>query len=161
MSTWLKAGLIGGAVVAVLSIVLTFAGQTMGLECAIWLLTLLAFAGIGALAAYWLPPIRQAGRAAGQGALAAVLAQLIGGLVLTVLIVIRSSMVDTAAVLQQLDPAMLDSLAEAGMDTQALEAIVGPVGAIFSGSLCCVGGLIFAAILGAVGGALVAAIKPE
>jgi hypothetical protein len=161
MSSWLKAGLIGGAVVALLSIVLTFVGQTLGLECAIWLVTLLVFAGIGALAAYWLPPLRQAGPAAGQGALAAVLAQLIGGLVLTVLTVVRSSFIDTGAVLSQLDPAMLDSLAEAGVDMQAMEAMIGPVGAIFSGGLCCVGGLIFAAILGAIGGALVAAIKPD
>ena len=35
MSSWLKAGLIGGAVLALLSILLTFAGQTLGLECAI------------------------------------------------------------------------------------------------------------------------------
>jgi hypothetical protein len=161
MSSWLKAGLIGGAVLAVLSILLTFVGQTLGLECAIELLTLLVFAGIGALAAYWMPPLRQAGPAAGRGAMAASLAQLIGGVVLTVLTVVRSTFVDTEAVITNIDPALLESLAEAGVDMQALETMMGPVGAVFSGSLCCVGGLIFAAILGAVGGALVAAIKPE
>ena len=46
-------------------------------------------------------------------------------------------------------------------DVQALETMLGPAGAMLSGSLCCVGGLIFAAILGAVGGALFAAIKPD
>jgi hypothetical protein len=161
MSSWLKAGLIGGAVLAFLSILLTFVGQTLGLECAIELLTLLVFAGIGALAAYWMQPLRQAGPAAGQGAMAAMLGQLIGGIVLTVITVIRSAFVDTEAVIANLDPAFLDSLVEMGVDPQALETMMGPVGAVFSGGLCCVGGLIFAAILGAVGGALVAAIKPD
>lgn len=161
MSSWLKAGLIGGAVLALLSILLTFLGQTMGIECAIELLTLLVFAGIGALAAYWMPPIRQAGPAAGQGALAAVLAQLIGGVVLTILSVIRASFVDTSAVISNLDPTFLDSLAEIGVDVQALETMMGPAGAVLSGGLCCLGGLIFAAILGAVGGAIFAAIKSD
>jgi hypothetical protein len=161
MSSWLKAGLIGGAVLALLSILLTFLGQTLGLECAIELLTLLVFAGIGALAAYWMPPIRQAGPAAGQGALAAVLAQLIGGIVLTILSVIRTSFVDTSAVISNLDPALLDSLVEMGLDVQVVETMMGPAGAVLSGSLCCLGGLIFAAILGAVGGALFAAIKSD
>jgi hypothetical protein len=161
MSSWLKAGLIGGAVLALLSILLTFLGQTLGLECAIELLTLLVFAGIGALAAYWMPPIRQAGPAAGQGALAAVLAQLIGGIVLTILSVIRASFVDTSAVISNLDPALLDSLVEMGLDVQVVETMMGPAGAVLSGSLCCLGGLIFAAILGAVGGALFAAIKSD
>jgi hypothetical protein len=161
MSSWLKAGLIGGAVLALLSILLTFLGQTLGLECAIELLTLLVFAGIGALAAYWMPPIRQAGPAAGQGALAAVLAQLIGGIVLTILSVIRASFVETSAVISNLDPALLDSLVEMGLDVQVVETMMGPAGAVLSGSLCCLGGLIFAAILGAVGGALFAAIKSD
>ena len=42
---------------------------------------LMAYIGIGMLAAYWMPPIREAGPAATQGAGAAALAALIGGIV--------------------------------------------------------------------------------
>jgi hypothetical protein len=161
MSSWLKAGLVGGAVLALISLLLTFFGQTVGLGCGITLLALLAFAGTGALAVYWMPPIREAGRSAGQGAMAAVIAQVIGGIAFTVLGVIQTSLVDTADVLSSIDPALLDQMVELGVDIQALETMLGPAGALLSGSFCCVGGLIFAAILGAVGGALFAAIKPE
>jgi len=161
MSSWLKAGLIGGAALALISLLLTFFGQTVGLGCGIMLLALLAFAGTGALAAYWMPPIREAGPAAGQGAMAAVIAQVIGGIAFTIFGVIQTSLVDTADVLSTIDPALLDQLVEMGVDIQTLETMLGPAGALFSGSFCCVGGLIFAAILGAVGGALLAAIKPE
>jgi hypothetical protein len=161
MSSWLKAGLIGGAVLALISLFLTFFGQTVGLGCGIALLALLAFASTGALAVYWMPPIREAGRAAGQGAIAAVLAQVIGGITFTVFGVIQTSLVDTADVISSIDPALLDQLTEMGVEIQALETMLGPAGAVLSGSFCCVGGLIFAAILGAVGGALFAAIKPE
>ena len=161
MSSWLKAGLIGGAVLAFISLLLTFFGQTVGLGCGITLLALLAFAGTGALAVYWMPPIREAGRAAGQGAMAAVIAQVIGGIAFTIFGVIQTSLVDATEVLSSIDPALLDQLVEMGVDIQALETMLGPAGALLSGSFCCVGGLIFAAILGAVGGALLAAIKPE
>ena len=80
MSPWLKAGLIGGAVLIVLNL--------LGLIPCVGLITcilgVLAYAGIGALAAYWMPPVRVAGQAAGQGALAALVAGLIGGVVNTV-----------------------------------------------------------------------------
>ena len=161
MSSWLKAGLIGGAALAFISLLLTFFGQSVGLGCGITLLALLAFAGTGALASYWMPPIREAGRAAGQGALAAVLAQVIGGIAFTIFGVIQTALVDTTEVISSLDPALVDQLVEMGVDIQALETMLGPAGALLSGSLCCVGGLIFAAILGAVGGALYAAIKPD
>jgi len=160
MSSWLKAGLIGGAALALISLLLVFAGG-LGLECTLELLTLLAFAGIGVLAAYWMPPVRKAGQAAGHGALAAVIAQLIGGVVFTILTLIRSFFIDTAALISTLDPELLDQMVAAGMDPEILETLVGPVGAVLSGSMCCVGGLIFAAILGAIGGTLLAAIRPE
>lgn len=161
MSSWLKAGLIGGAVLAFIGLLLTFFGQSVGLGCGFTLLALLAFAGTGALTAYWMPPIREAGRAAGQGAGAAVLAQAIGGIAFTIFGFIQTSLVDTADVISTIDPALLDQMVEMGVDVQVLESMLGPAGALLSGSFCCVGGLIFAAILGAVGGALYAAIKPD
>ena len=161
MPSWLKAGLIGGAALALIYLVLVFLAQSTGLGCGFGFLALLAFAGAGALAAYWTPPTRQVGPAAGQGAAAAAIAQLIGGIIFTILMVIQFSLIDTAEVLSSVDPALLDQLAEVGWDAQALETTLGPISALFSGSFCCLGGLIFAAILGAVGGALMAAIKPE
>jgi len=160
MSSWLKAGLVGGAALVVIYLMMTFLAQGTGFGCGLSLMALLAFAGAGALAAYWMPPTRQAGPAAGQGAAAAAIAQLIGGIVFTVLIVILFSMIDTAEVISSMDPALLDQLAQAGYDPDAFETMLGPVSGVLAGSFCCVGGLIFAAILGAVGGALVAAIKP-
>ena len=161
MPSWLRAGLLGGAALAVIYVVLTFLGQTVGLGCGFAFLALLAFAGAGALAAYWTPPVREVGPAAGKGAAAAVIAQLIGGVVFTILLLIQFYFVDIAEVISSMDPALLDQLAEVGWDAQALETVLGPASALLSGSLCCLGGLIFAAILGAVGGALFAAIKPE
>jgi len=161
MSSWLKAGLIGGAVLAFLSLLLAFPGQILGLGCVIIFVTLLAYAGIGALAAYWMPPLRQAGPAAGQGAMATAIAQLIGGFFFTIFAVIQTFFVDRAAAISNLDPTFLDDLAQMGVDSQALETMMGPAGAVLSGSLCCMGGLIFAAVLGAIGGALLAAIKPD
>ena len=161
MPSWLKAGLVGGAALALVYLVLVFLAQSTGLGCGFGFLALLAFAGAGALAAYWMPPTRQVGPAAGQGASAAAIAQLIGGIVFTILITIQFSLIDTTQVLSSMDPALLEQLAEVGWDAQALETTLGPMSALLSGSFCCVGGLIFAAILGAVGGALLAAIKPE
>ena len=161
MPSWLKAGLVGGVALSVIYLVLTFFAQTTGLGCGFALLALLAFAGAGALAAFWIPPVREVGPAAGQGAAAAVIAQLIGGIVFTILTAIQFSTIDTAEVISSMDPALLDQLSQAGWDPQAFETMLGPASALLAGSFCCVGGLIFAAILGAVGGALLAAIKPE
>ena len=161
MPSWLKAGLVGGAALVVIYLVMTFLGQGTGVGCGLSFLALLAFAGAGALAAYWIPPKREAGPAAGQGAAAASIAQLIGGIVFTISAVIMFSTIDSAAVISSMDPTLLDQLTQAGYDLETFEAALGPVSGLLGGSFCCVGGLIFAAALGAVGGALMAAIKPE
>jgi hypothetical protein len=154
MSPWLKAGLVGAVILVVLNL--------LGLIPCVGLITcilgLVAYAGIGALAAYWMPPVRMAGAAAGQGALAAVLAALIGGIVNTIIATAQMALTDTAAILSQLPAESLQQLEEAGVDPALF---VGPgAGALF-GSICCVGGLILAAILGAVGGAIFASIKSD
>jgi hypothetical protein len=157
MSPWLKAGLIGGAVLIVLNL--------LGLIPCVGLITcvlgVLAYAGIGALAAYWMPPVRMPGQAAGQGALAALVAGLIGGVVNTVVIFIQTSIMGSSQILSQLPPETLQQLTEAGVDPQMLETFVGPAGALAGGSMCCIGGLILAAILGAIGGAVFAGIRPD
>jgi len=148
----MKAGLIGGAVVVVLNL--------LGLIPCVGLiacgLSLLAYIGVGVLAAYWMPPPRAAGTAAGQGALAAALAALIGGVVNTILITIQVAATDTATIINQLPAETLDQLEQSGIDAATL---MSPAFGAATGAVCCLGGLIFAAILGAIGAAIMAAVK--
>jgi hypothetical protein len=157
MSSWLKAGLVGGAVLVVLNLLGLI--PLVGIVCCF--LGLVAYAGIGALAAYWMPPVREAGPAAGQGALAAVVASLIGGIINTIVWLIQSALVPTADVLSQIPPELLQQLQDAGGDPQMFNTFAGPLGAAFGGSCCCLGGVILAAILGAIGGAIYAGVKPD
>ena len=154
MSPWMKAGLIGGAVVAVLNL--------LGLIPCVGLiacgLSLLVYAGVGVLAAYWMPPLRNAGTAAGQGALGAVVAGLIGGIVNTILITVQVAATDSATILNQVPPETLEQLRQSGIDPSSL---MSPLFGMATGGVCCLGGLIFAAILGAIGAAIFAAVKPN
>jgi predicted outer membrane lipoprotein len=154
MSPWLKAGLIGGAALVVLSLL----GLIPCVGCITWILGLLVYAGIGVLAAYWMPPVRMAGPAAGQGAMAAALGALIGGVVTTIIAIIQMALTDTAALLSQIPADTLQQLEQAGIDPGMF---MGPGAGAAYGSVCCIAGLIVAALLGAVGGAIFAAIKPD
>jgi hypothetical protein len=154
MSSWIKAGLIGALVVAVLNVM----GLIPCVGIFTCILTLVVYPAIGALAAYWLPPLRQAGQAAGQGAMAATLAALIGGLVNTIIFTIQVAATDTATVLSQMPAESLQQLRDAGIDPASL---TGPVAGLGVGSACCLVGLALAALLGAVGGAILAAAKPD
>jgi hypothetical protein len=157
MSPWLKAGLVGGAVLVVLNL--------LGIIPCVGLITcilgLIAYVCIGALAANWMPPVRMAGPAAGQGALAAVVAALIGGVVNTIILLGQAAILGSGRILSQIPPDALRQLEQAGMDPKMLDSFAGPTGAILGGSLCCIGGIILAAILGAIGGAVYAAIKAD
>ncbi len=154
MSPWLKAGLIGGAALVVLDL--------LGLISCVAVFTcffgLVVYVGIGALAAYWMPPVRMAGSAAGQGAMAATLAALIGGVVNMVITTVQLAVTDTAVLLSQLPAESLEQLEQMGVDPGLF---VGPLAGVMYGSICCVVGLILAAILGAVGGAVFAALKAD
>lgn len=156
MSPWLKAGLVGAAVLVVLNL-LGFIPCVGVCTCFIGVL---AYAGVGALAAFWMPPVREAGSAAGQGALAAILASLVGGVVNTIVILVQTASMGPEEILSQIPPEMLQQFEQAGMDPRLLETFAGPTGGLLSGSMCCVGGLILAAILGAIGGAVYAGIQP-
>lgn len=157
MSPWLKAGLIGAVVLVVLNL--------LGLIPCVGIITcilgLVAYAGIGALAAYWMPPVRETGAAAGQGALAAGVAAIIGGLVNMAVTFIQTTAMGTAQIMSQLPPETIQQLEDAGMDPAIFEQFVGPLGALLGGGLCCLGGLILAVILGAIGGAVFAAIQKD
>ena len=158
MSPWLKAGLIGGAVLVVLNLLslIPYVGLVF---CA---LGILAYIGIGVLAAYWIPPLREAGQAAGQGALAAAVAALIGGIVNAITTTIQMALTDTASMISQIPPESLQQLEDVGVDPNLLFGTsTGALSGALCGSICCIAGLILAAILGAIGGAVFAGIKPD
>ena len=158
MSPWLKAGLIGGAVLVVLNLL----GLIPVVGIVFCLLGLLAYIGIGALAAYFIPPLREAGQAAGQGALAAGLAALIGGIVNAISITVQFALTDTTALLSQMPAETLQQMEDAGLDPSLFFGSgAGALTGALCGSTCCVAGLILAAILGAIGGAVFAGIKPD
>jgi hypothetical protein len=161
MRSWLKAGLIGGAILFVLNL-LGFIPCVGLITC---FLGLFIYVGIGALAAHYMPPIRETGAAAGEGALAAVVAALIGGIVNAVVTVAQAALVGPGQVMTQLPPETLRQLEQAGMDPQMFEQIAemsaGVGGAALCGSACCLIGLLIAAALGAAGGAIYAAMQSD
>ncbi len=164
MTSWVKAGLIGGAALAavyLLNYIPLGGNLSLVCCCAIMLAYVLVCAGTGALTAQWLPTPRDAGAAAGRGALAAGLAALIGGAVNAVGMLIQSATLDTADVLSQIPTETLDMLKEMGVTTEMLESTSGMVGGLLGGVCCCGAGVIVAVILGAIGGAIWAAVRPN
>ncbi len=153
MPSWLKAGLIGAAVLFVLNVI----GFIPCVGCLTLILGILAYIGIGALAAYFLPPPREAGTGAWQGALAAVIAALVGGLVQTIVATIQMATTDAATAFSQMPPEVLQQMQEMGLDAGSM----GPAFGLVGGGICCGSGVILAVILGAIGGAIFAAIRPE
>jgi len=160
MSAWLKAGLIGAVVVAVLNVA---QAVIPCLGCVTWLVALAAYGGVGALAAYWIPPVRMAGPAAGQGALAGLIAAGIGTGVGVVASVLRAAVVGPAvATLSQIPPDLLRGLQDAGIDPGLFVGTgAGVVGTAFGGIICCGVSLAIGAALGALGGLIFAAVKSE
>jgi hypothetical protein len=156
MSPWLKAGIVG----AILLVVLNLLGLIPCVGLITCVLGLLVYPGVGALAAYWVPPARDVGRSAGQGALAASVAALAGGLVNMIVFLVQASTMSPASILSQFPPETLQQLQELGVDPSVLSSYAGPMGALIGGGTCCVGGVILAAGLGAVGGALFTVLRP-
>jgi len=157
MSAWLKAGLIGGAILLVLDLI----GQIPVLACCALPLMLAVYVATGVLAASYMPPPRDAGKSAGQGALAAVLAAFIGGLLNLVISLIRTAVGGAAQIGQiwtQLPPEVRYQFRELGVGPDFL---VGFGGVSVCGSICCLGGIIVAAALGALGAAIYASAKSK
>lgn len=159
MSNWLKAGLIGAAAVVGLNLL----GLIPCVGCITWLLVLVAYGCVGALAAYWMPTVRMAGPAAGQGALAGLIAGAIGGVVGIFLSVVQAAVIGPlqAEMFKLLPPEALSELYRAGIDPgQLLRPGPGLVG--FGGATVCCGiGLAIAAGLGALGAIIFVAMRPE
>ncbi len=164
MTGWLKAGLIGGAVLSVLYLLnlIPFTG-TLALTCCCvaMLAYLLVCGGTGALAAHWLPAPRDAGTAAGRGALAGGLAGLIGGAVNTVVALVQSSTFDYGEIMSEMPAETLQMLEEMGITTEMIESSGGAISGLLGGVCCCGAGVIIALALGAIGGAIWAAARPN
>lgn len=156
MRPWLKAGLIGAAIMFALSLL----SLIPFLSCLTLPLQFLAYLGVGGLAAAYMLPRRETGPAAGQGALAGLVAGLASGLVGLILTPVSLAMTGGAsAIINQLPPDMLRQFEQAGVDPSQLFN-TGTITGVTA--LCCLPtGLIVGAILGALGGLLYASIKPE
>lgn len=157
MSPWLKAGLIGAGVLVLINLL----GLIPYLGCLALPLTLIAYLGVGVLAASYQPAPRQAGPAAGQGALAALVAGIIGGLVSWALTLIQAALGGTAQAFSQLPPELMRQMQQLQADTGMSPEMLAGAGALVGGGLCCSVGVLIAVALGAIGGAVYAALKPE
>jgi hypothetical protein len=154
MSSWLKAGLIGAAILIVINLI----GLIPLLGCVALPLQLLAYVVIGAMAASFMLPRREAGAAAGQGALAALLGGLVSGVFSLIVTAVRFAITGAASAASQIPPDLLDQLRDTGVDPDIFTGIAGALGV---GTCCCALGIVLAAALGAIGGLLYAALKPE
>ena len=164
MSAWLKAGLIGGAILFFVDII----GQVPFICCCTPLLMLAVYIGVGVMTASYMPPPRESGKAAGQGALAAVVASFIGGVINLIIMVIRAIFWSTTQVGQvwtDLPPEMRYMLRDMGIEPEfinELSSFAGGIGGTtVCGSICCLGGILIAAMLGAIGGLIYAAMKSD
>jgi len=166
MSGWLKAGLIGAAIVIVLKVVGLIGAVILPcVGCCAMPLEWVTYGCIGALAAYWMLPVRRMGPAAAQGALAAVIAAVIGGVVGIGVNVVGTAVLgpaQAASVMRQIPPEVLQELVDAGLDPRMFfGAGTGAVDIIACGSVCCGISLAIAAGVGAFGGLIYAGVKPE
>jgi hypothetical protein len=158
MRPWLKAGLIGGGVLALLTILTNLgtllpSGVSTIISCCLCIPLLLAYPGTGALAAYWLTPPRMAGEGAKEGALAGIIAGVIDGVVSMILALIMGAAGAYQQMLSQLPPETMRALKEMGLATTGGMAALSCVGGI-----C---GILWAVAMGAAGGAILAAAKRD
>jgi hypothetical protein len=160
MSASLKAGLIGAAVAVVLSLL----GLVPCLGCVAAILGLVLYVVVGVLAASWIEPPRDAGKGAGNGAIAGLITALGGGITSVIVSAIRFTVGGgQAAVMRQfrqLPPEFREPWRDLGLDPNMLAR---PGWAIGSSAVCCGLGLLLAAALGAAAGAITVSLqrKPE
>ena len=153
----LKAGLIGAAII----LVMTVLSQLPLVGCVCCGLTLLVYAGIGALAGYFLTPPRTAGTGAGAGAVAGSISGAVGGIIWIIVMVIQALVVGPGEFASAIDPETMRQLVELGIDPEMFAMFTGTGGMALAGGMCCLTGLALGAALGAVGGAIFAAAQPD
>ena len=142
----LKAGLIGAAVLLVITVLNQLLQISGGLVYVICGVNMLIYAGIGVLAGFFLAPPRTPRQGAGAGAIAGLLSGGISGVVGFIILTIRMA---RGMGYPGLDPQQMEQLAQSGLDPKLL-AIPGVV--------C---GMAIGAGMAAIGGAILAAVKPD
>jgi hypothetical protein len=150
----LKVGAIGGVVAGAIALLNMLPGLQLCLACIILILYFLTFLGSGVLAAYWLPPSKNAAMGARAGAIAGTIAGVSGGVVNTIITVARSALGE-----KLLTEAQVSQLVDIGFGAELLDFLVSPVGSGAAGTACCTGSLVIAAALGALGGFIMAAVE--
>ena len=139
----LKAGLIGMAVMLVLTglnQVLPMTGAWVWVSCGV---SSLLYAGIGVLAGLFLAPPRTAGKGAGAGAIAGLISSTVSGVVGYIIIAVRLA---RGLDYPGLTPEQMQQLAASGMDPKMF-AIPGVIcGMAIGAGLAATGGAIFAAV---------------
>jgi len=139
----LKAGLIGVAVLLMITVANNLLPISGGLVYVVCGVSMLIYIGIGVLAGFFLTPPRTAGKGAGAGAIAGLISGVINGVVGYVIISIRLAQ---GLGYPGLDPQQMQQLTEMGMDPQ-LFAIPGAIcGMAMGAGLAAIGGAIFAAV---------------
>jgi len=161
MRSWLKAGLIGGAILIVLDLLgligLVAPAVGQAINCCVAILFFVTYLGTGVLAALWLVPPRTAG----EGAQAGVLAGLLAGGIDTVFTVLENLVLSLTGLAQRYYLEQLPREAIRMLGRMRLSQFFSP-GGIVAASLCgSICGLVVAAVLGAIGGAVLAALKQE
>ena len=156
----LKAGLIGGAIVAVLQLV-----EIIPILCVGFFICLLSWAtyvGAGVLAAYWLPIPRSAGDGAGAGAIAGVVTGILGGIFGMIVTALQFAITGGGAAIAQMPPELLDLFGDMDIDPGMFTSGAVTIGAVLGiSAICCVGSMVIAAALGAIGGAVFASAQSE
>lgn len=143
-----KAGAIGLAIMLVITLVnqleiLPIKGAMVYVVCGI---NMLIYAGIGALAGFFLASPRTPGKGAGAGAIAGLVSGGISSLVGAIIMSVRWSQ---GLGIAGVDPQQMQQLTEAGLDPRMFA---------IPGVIC---GLAMGAGLAAIGGAIIAAVKPD
>lgn len=153
---WLRAGLIGAGAVIVVNLL----SLVPVLNCLSLPLQLLVLAGVGVLAASFMAPRRESGRAAGQGALAGLVTGLVGGIAAVIMASIGFATAGgSQALLSALPPEILQQYSQMGIDPSTI-LTSGAVTSLVA-ACCLPGSLLGGALLGALGGLVFAAAKPD
>lgn len=142
----LKAGLIGIAVMVVLTIINRVAGLSGVLVYVMCGVSTLAYVALGVLAGVFLAPPRTAGKAAGAGAIAGLLSGLVSGVIG---IAIMAISIARGLGIPGLDAQQMELLAQTGLDPTLLA---------IPGAVCSLG---IGAGAAAIGGAIFGALRPD
>jgi hypothetical protein len=151
----LKAGLIGLAVMVVITLINqfvllnVFAGNTILslVSCGV---SVVLYAGIGVLAGFFLAPTRTPGNGAKAGAIAGLISAVVSVVLGIAIMAVRSA---GGGPLPGLTPEQMEMMAEQGINAGRLVLLSGGVGAVCGAAM--------GAGAAAGGGAILAAIKPD